>query len=171
MDSPSRHLFSRLSGLHGMADSSLKQLIAWGDHLKVDQDQIDAQHEGIFNIAMEVADAWHQHRDLEHLKGLAEKLTRVLEAHFRYEEKQLAAVNYPLLAEHQAEHQVMLDELQLIRQRLDTMGQTSAPRTPGFIVYNYILGITVGHIGHSDMAYCAYARKAADEGELFWPTS
>ena len=49
MDLGSRGMFGRLSGLHGLTDFSLRQLIAWGDHLKVDQAQIDAQHEAIFN--------------------------------------------------------------------------------------------------------------------------
>jgi hypothetical protein len=47
MNPASRSPFGRMSGLHGLSDLSLKQIIAWGDHLKVDQSQIDAQHEAI----------------------------------------------------------------------------------------------------------------------------
>jgi len=171
MASAPNHIFGRLSGVHGMTDSSLKQLVSWGDHLKVDQAQIDAQHEGIFNIALEVADAWHRHGDLEHLKALAGKLSTVLEGHFRYEERQLEAIAYPKLEAHKAEHQVMLDELKIIRDRLDGMGHGTPQMAPGFIVYNYILGITVGHIGQSDMAYCAYARDSQADQMPGWPVS
>lgn len=171
MDTTSGPLFGRMSGMHGLTDSSLRQLLVWGDHLKVDQPQIDAQHEGIFDLAMEIADAWFKHADLDRIKTLAEKLAKVLEGHFRYEERQLAEVDYPGIEEHMAEHRVMLDELQVIRDRLDTMGQGTTQRLPGFIVNNFVLGVTVGHIGHSDMEYCAFARKAAEGRERIWPTS
>lgn len=171
MDTSSRGIFGRMSGVHGMTDTSLKQLVAWGDHLKVDQPQIDAQHEGIFNLAMEIADQWFGHGDLERIRALAEKLAKVLEGHFRYEETQLAEVGYPGLEEHKAEHQIMLEELQVIRDRLENMGHGTAQKLPGFIVNNFVLGLTVGHIGTSDMEYCAFARKAAEGKEQVWPVS
>ena len=171
MQSYTRGMSGRMSGLHGMTDSPLRQLIAWGDHLKIDQPQIDAQHEAIFRIAMEVENTWQAHGDTDRLKVLTEKLANVLGGHFRYEEEQLARVGYPLLDEHKGEHKVMLDELQLIRDRLDKMGHGTAQLAPGFMVRNYILGVTVGHICHSDMEYCVFARKAADGRKEIWPAA
>src|ERR1039457_55967 len=167
MNSPGT--FGRMSGLHGMTDTPLKQMIGWGDHLKVDQPSIDAQHEGIFNIAMEVVDIWQKHGQLEKLRGLTKKLANVLEGHFRYEERQLEEVGYPKLDEHKTEHKVMLDELKLIRIRLHQMGDGTAQMAPGFLVHNFILGVTIGHICHSDMEYCVYARKVAEGKEKTWP--
>lgn len=169
MDLKSRSPFGRMSGLHGLSDVSVKQLIAWGDHLKVDQPQIDAQHEAIFHLAVEILDIWHMHGNLEPLKALCEKLAKVLEAHFRYEEGQLAAIGYTSLAEHAAEHEVMLNELQVIRDRLGRMGRGTVQPEPGFLVVNYILGVTIGHICHSDMDYCVFARKASHEDGHAWP--
>jgi hypothetical protein len=45
---------------HGLDEFSLRRLVAWGEHLKVEQPQIDAQHQAIFDIAMEVADIWNR---------------------------------------------------------------------------------------------------------------
>jgi hemerythrin-like metal-binding protein len=167
----SRGIFGRMSGLHGMTDTSLKQLIAWGDHLKVDQAHIDAQHEAIFNIAVEVADTWHKHGNLTQLKILTEKLAKVLEAHFRYEEEQLEEVRYPKLEEHKSEHAMMLEELQTLRNRLEQMKSESAQMAPGFLLHNFVLGVTIGHICHSDMEYCVFARKAAEDKENVWVVS
>jgi hemerythrin len=152
-----------------VSDSSIRQLISWGEHLKVDQPSIDAQHEGIFNIALEIVDAWHKSGQIDHLKALAEKLDRVLSSHFLYEERQLEELCYPKLSEHKAEHQAMLDELSAIRRKLDQMASKTARMTPGFLVHNFILGVTIGHICHSDMDYCFYARKAAEGKEKVWP--
>lgn len=157
MDRLTHGIFNRTSGPHGMTFSNLKHLLSWGDHLKTGQPQIDAQHEGIFNIAMEIADRWQEYGNLAEMKGLAEKLGKVLAAHFRYEEQQLEAVRAPNLADHKAEHGMMLDELRVLRRRLDDMGGKSTGATPGFILHNFVLGVTVGHVGHSDMDYCAAA--------------
>jgi len=170
MTTTTRALFGRLSGPQGLNGHSLKQLVAWGDHLKVDQPQIDAQHEAIFGIAMEVADTWQNRGDLDRLKAVTEKLANVLGGHFRYEERQLAEIGYPKLDEHRAEHQVMLDELLILRERLARTEPGSAPMWPGFAVHNFVLGVTVGHICHSDMDYCAHARQAAACHEGSWPT-
>jgi hemerythrin-like metal-binding protein len=159
-----------VSGLHGLSDLSLKQLIAWGDHLKVDQSQIDAQHEAIFGIAMEITDLWHKHGKVGELRALVEKLNRVLEAHFRYEEGVLAGIQYPKLAEHRAEHDTMLRELEILRGRLANLKEEGpAYPGPGFLVLNYMLGVTVGHIFHSDMDYCVFAREAAGDKGRVWP--
>jgi hemerythrin len=160
MNLTSRSPFGRMSGLHGLSDISLKRLIEWGDHLKVDQPQIDAQHQAIFDIAIEITDIWHKHGDLDQLKAVAEKLSKVLESHFRFEERQLADIGYAKLAEHRAEHKVMLDELQSIRDRLERMGHGTAHAEPGFLVLSYVLGVTIGHISNSDMEYCVSARNA-----------
>jgi hemerythrin-like metal-binding protein len=146
MSTMSRNVYGRLSV------TSLKQLLAWGDHFKVGQSQADAQHEAIFHIAMEIADTWQKRGDVNRLKALTDKLASVLAAHFQYEEEQLAAAGYRKLHEHRAEHRMMLEELQRIRGRLDQMAAINDPLTSGFILNNFVLGLTVGHISNSDMS-------------------
>ncbi len=160
-----RNPFSRNSGLHGLSRFSLKQLIGWGDHLKVDQPQIDAQHEAIFRIALEISEIWRSRGDHEKLKALTRKLQHLLEAHFRFEEQELAEIGYSKLAEHKAEHQVMLSELQVILDRMES-GRESALEDTRFSVFNYVLGVTVGHILHSDMDYCVASREATKNEAL-----
>lgn len=159
-----------MSGLHNLSEFSLKQLVAWGDHLKVHQPQIDAQHQAIFDIALEIAHIWQDRGDLNELKALADKLEKVLQAHFRYEENLLAEIGYPDLAAHKAEHQVMLDELEVIQSRLHKSESGSIVGEPGLAFQNYVLGLTVGHIFNSDMDYCLYARKAAGNQGQVWPS-
>lgn len=170
MSSASSHSVAPMSGLHNLSEFSLKQLISWGDHLKVHQPQIDAQHEAIFNLALEIAHIWQDRGNLDELKVLAEKLDKVLHAHFRYEEQLLADIGYPELAAHKAEHQVMLDELQAILDRLHKSQSGTIAGEPGLAFQNYVLGLTVGHIFNSDMDYCLYARKAASDKGQIWPS-
>lgn len=165
----SRAIFGRMAGVHGAGHVPLRQLISWGEHLKVDQPSIDAQHEEIFKIALEAADLWRNRGGLEQSRAIAGKLYKALEGHFRYEERQLEEVGYPKLAEHRAEHQAMLEELQAIRDRFEKMADGAGSLAPGFLIHNYVLGLTVGHIHSSDMDYCVFAREAAKKKAEVWP--
>ena len=164
MDMPSHHL----SGVQGLNRFTFKQLISWGEHLKVDQPQIDIQHKEIFELGGEIEEIWHNRGDLDQIKALAEKLTKLLENHFRYEEQQLAEIGYTRLDEHRNEHKVMLDELQNIRNRLESMGHGQIQSAPGFFVLSYILGVTIGHISHSDMDYYFFAKKSVIDSGKSW---
>ncbi len=139
------------SGPLGQSTMNLRRLVAWGDHYKVDQPQLDAQHEQIFDIALEVCDIWQRRGDLQRLKDVTDKLARVLAAHFEYEERQFVGTAHARCAEHCDEHRVMLAELQTIRKRLEAMGPGRVRSEPGFLVLSYVLGLTVGHLTHSDM--------------------
>ena len=155
----SRALFREFSGRGSLLGSSLKELFLWGNHLKVGQASIDLQHEAIFKIAMEIADAWKTHEHLDHLRALARNLAKVLGAHFQYEEKQLAEIGYPKYEEHKREHELLLSELEVIRDRLDHFSTAAEIQASGFLVYHYVLGVTVGHILGSDIDYCAFAQN------------
>jgi hemerythrin-like metal-binding protein len=158
MNNSSGGIFTRMPSI------SLNRLVEWGDHFTVDQPQIDAQHEAIFNIAMEIEEAWKTPANLDRLKDLTAKLAKLLGIHFRYEERQLAEAGYPKLKEHAEEHRVMIEELRVIWARLHALPEGTHHLASGFIVHNFVLGLTVGHITHSDMDYCAFTRKpSADQ--------
>ena len=149
---PSRgSLLGLQSGPLGQSTINLRRLIAWGDHYKVDHPQLDAQHEQIFDLALEVSDLWQRRGDLQRLRDVTDKLARVLAAHFEYEERQFVGTAHARSAEHCEEHRVMLSELQVIRERLEAMGQGRVRSEAGFLVLSYVLGLTVGHLSRSDM--------------------
>ncbi len=137
-----------------MMQYSLKNLVQWGEHLSVDHPGIDAQHEVIFNLVGEVHDLWRCNASLIELSAVVDKLADVLGNHFRYEERMLGETDYPKLPEHAGEHRMMLEELETIRQRLS--GDGKALPEPGWVLLNFMLGVTVGHILSSDIDYCEY---------------
>ncbi len=148
------------SGPLGLSTISLRRMIEWGEHYQVGQPELDAQHRAIFDIALEVADIWQRRGDMQQLKEVAAKLARALEAHFAFEERQFADTDYARKAEHCEEHRVLLAELHSIRERLERMKPGRVPTEPGFVVLSYVLGLTVGHLSHSDMD--GYAARRVD---------
>lgn len=151
----------RMSGVDGLTNFSLKQLVAWDGRLTIGQQQIDAQHEAIFHLAVKSSAIWRKHGDLDQLKLMTAELQHALEEHFSYEERVLAELGCEDLLEHRAEHRAMLDEMQLIRARVDQMDPAGDNAEPGFLLMNYMLSATVGHIFHSDMDYGVLARGTA----------
>lgn len=160
MAASSPSIFDRTSAPQDLADLSLKELISWGDHYKVNQPHIDAQHEAIFRIVGEVSALWHERGSSEQLLAIVDKLDKVVRAHFGYEEGVLAEIGYPKLAEHKKEHEIMLRDLESIRDRIARMAGGPAYPEPGWMVMNFLLGLTGGHITHSDVDYCRYVRDS-----------
>lgn len=56
---------------------------------------------------------------------------------------------------------LMLDELQTIRDRVETIARHTTQPDPGFLILNYVLGVTVGHISHRDLDDFGLTRKLA----------
>jgi hemerythrin len=150
-----RRIWNRLSG------GPRRRLPACGEHFKVDQPHVDAQHEAIFQIATEIADAWREQGPVSRVKALTGKLDNVLKAHFQYEEAELAQLGDPCFQEHKAEHDAMLEELHRIHGRLDAVQSSADPITPTFILHNFVQGLILGHINGKDMDYSTLARGTA----------
>ena len=162
---PSTNILAGVAaGPFGLSTLSLKRLIAWGDHYKIGQPELDAQHEGIFEIALEMADLWDRRAELQQLKDITDKLAIALAAHFRCEEQLFAGTTYARSEDHLDEHRVILGELQALRARLATMQPGRVKSGPGFQVLSEILGLTVGHLSHSDLdAHAAPGRASRPE--------
>lgn len=141
---------------------SLKRLLAWGDHFKVGHPQLDAQHEAIFEIALEMADLWQRRGELQPLKDITEKLSRVLAAHFSCEEQLFADTGDARLEEHREEHRVIRDELLALRARLEAMKPGRVPSEPDVVALRYMLGLTVGHLAHRDIDAAAAGLAIAE---------
>jgi hemerythrin len=138
-----------------MMQHSLSGLVQWDEQHSIGDATLDAQDRSIFSFVGEIDDLWRLGAGTGQLRDIADKLHRVLEAHFRYEERLLAAVGYPNLAKHAAEHREMLEDLAAIRERMND-GENLNAESAGLRLSNFILGVTVGHIVNTDSDYCRY---------------
>jgi hemerythrin len=154
-----------VNATQGLAFCSLKNLIKWADDLKVDQPNIDTQHERIFKLAVDACQLSRDVADIDRLRVAFDEFGAVLKAHFRYEEGKLAEISYPKLDEHRAEHAAMLAELEFINQRLESKGVGWAFQGEALVVLNFMLGVTIGHILQSDADYARYIHESATSGE------
>jgi hemerythrin len=147
-------IFSRIQLQH----LSINNLIQWGDHFSVDHPVIDAQHKAIFELGTKVYENWRAGAGVDVLRAAVDKLAKLLEVHFSYEEKLLAEINYQELEQHAAEHGAMLEEIKEMQAHFQARDSNEdAPGgsvlAPGWSVVQFILGFSIGHVSTSDMTY------------------
>jgi hemerythrin len=148
-------------GPFGLSTLSLKRLIVWGEHYKIGQPELDAQHEAIFDIALEAANLWDRRAELQQLKDVTDKLALALAVHFSYEEQLFAGTAYARSEDHIDEHRAMLEALHALRARLETMQPGRVKSGPDLAMLSCVLGLTVGHLSHSDLdAHAAPGRAS-----------
>lgn len=145
-------------------------LIQWGDHFSVEHPTIDMQHKVIFDIGFGLYENWHKGVILDVFRPTVDKLATLLQGHFTYEESMLADIGYVDLKAHVAEHQKMLDEMQMIRERFNICKDVHTVRggsvlVPGWPVIRLLLGFTIGHVATSDKSYFQ-VQKASRGGRL-----
>jgi hemerythrin len=147
--------YSGFFGRVPMMQHSLASLVQWNDRVATGIPMIDAQDQSIFALVGEIDDLWSHGAGMDPLRGIADQSQRLLQSHFHSEERMLAEVGYPDLAQHAALHREILDDLASIRAQMDGGGGIS-PACAGLRLSNFILGVTLGHIIHADREYCGY---------------
>ena len=158
-----------------MQDQAINHLMQWGDHLSVGHPEIDAQHREIYEFGAEIYESWREGVRVGELRLAADRLLKLLRAHFVYEERLLAGIGYADIKQHVAEHRSMLKELQGMRDHFETIGDDDdspggSVLSPNWSVMRFILGFSLGHVMTSDMNYSQSliasrnASKPSEEG-------
>jgi hemerythrin-like metal-binding protein len=148
----------------------ITNLIQWGDHLCVEHSGIDAQHKEIFDSGVKVYERWRDGASVGVLRPTVDKLENLLRAHFSYEERLLAEIGYDGLAQHAAEHRRMLKDMEIMQGRFNTFqdGQKSSRDhllAPGWPIMQFVLELSIGHLGTSDMSYCQALITRRDQAQ------
>lgn len=145
----------RVAATEGLAFNTLKTLITWGDDFKIDEGRLDQQHQKIFGLALEASGLCRDAADADRLAVVLDEFGISIKEHFAYEESVLGAIRHPTLEAHRAEHAGMLSEFELLRTRLaDDTGAWACNRA-ALSILNFMIGVTVGHILHTDKNFAA----------------
>jgi hemerythrin-like metal-binding protein len=147
--------YSGFPGCVPMVQHALAREVHWDTRLSIGYPAIDFQDRVIFGLVAEVDELWRRGADVAQLRAIADRATRVLEAHFRSEERMLAEIHYPDLVRHAAEHREMLADLASICACLDADGGRHSGHA-ALRLANFMLGVTMGHVINTDGDYCRY---------------
>lgn len=94
-------------------------LIQWTDTLSVGHDAIDRDHRRLAETVNGLHEAMLAGQGMGQVRSALDDIIAHAADHFRREEKLMAETDYPALAEHQAEHDRLVEEVAQLRRRFD----------------------------------------------------
>jgi hemerythrin len=130
-------------------------LFTWNDSYSVKVSLCDAQHQKLFAIMNELADAMRLGKGQEILSRTIGELMQYTRTHFQQEEALLRKANFPQLAAHQQMHQRFVADLEMLDRN------TREGRTGNSVpLLNMLRDWLVNHIQKMDKAYSAHLNAA-----------
>jgi len=132
-------------------------LITWTDRLSVGIPTIDSQHKKLVGMINVLHDAQREGQGREALDTIFAGMADYVREHFTFEEKMLAAANYPQLAEHKRLHSEFLTRLTVMQARQQQAVQIGL----SLEVMSFLRDWLVKHIEGVDQRYAAHMKQPA----------
>lgn len=125
-------------------------LFTWNDSYSVKVAVCDQQHQRLFAIINELADAMRSGKGQEVVSSTVGELLQYTRTHFRQEETLMQKANYPELAAHQAMHHKFEADVEALQK------QSRSGRAANSVqVLNLLRDWLVNHIQKVDRQYSA----------------
>jgi hemerythrin-like metal-binding protein len=122
--------------------------LTWTQHMSVGNKMIDSEHKTIIDLVNEVESAIRA-KDNSLLVQALNTLEMATRLHFENEEKIAQAIEFPF-DEHGLEHKYILDELQVIKEKLaDNQGEWSESVAEYY--YMFLSTWAIDHVMEDDM--------------------
>jgi len=126
-------------------------LFAWNESYSVSVRQFDMQHQKLFEIVNQLADAMRTGRGTEVIREVVAQLAVYTRTHFLQEEVLMKQAGYPGLPGHLQQHAKLMTAVEKYKNDLDE------GRNPDTVaVLDFLRTWLVDHIQKSDKAYSAH---------------
>jgi hemerythrin len=86
-------------------------LLSWSDQYLIGNELIDAEHAELFRLINDFHSQWVEARKQLAIARVLNQLITYAEMHFRHEETIMGEAGFPLLAEHAALHETMVETI------------------------------------------------------------
>jgi hemerythrin-like metal-binding protein len=131
----------------------------WNESLTVGNDQMDDEHKILIGYLNTIGEYKKKHEagDILSRVVVARVIARLVDYtvfHFRDEELLLARYAYPNLASHKAIHRHLLEQLNILAGKFDTVGVDIVP-----VLFNFVSVWLKDHIMGVDQRYTKYVGK------------
>ena len=97
-------------------------LIEWKDDFSVGVASVDLEHRELIDLINDLHGLIGENATAEEVVSMLGEIFAQISAHFALEEKYMRDSRYPHLAEHKADHEMLLDELRDIMDLVDDDG-------------------------------------------------
>jgi len=97
-------------------------LITWKDEFSVGVASVDLEHRELIGLINELHDMAGENASADEVMTMLGEIFAQISAHFALEEKWMRDSRYPRFAEHKNDHEMLLDELRDIMDRVEDDG-------------------------------------------------
>jgi hemerythrin len=125
-----------------------KMELTWSQKMSVGNETIDSEHKRILDLVDEV-DSTIRTRDIAQFGHVFKVLEDAARTHFEHEEQIARAINFPF-EEHNLEHQYILDEFQIIKDKLAD-NQDGWSESVAEYYYMFLSTWAIDHVMEDDM--------------------
>ncbi len=133
-------------------------IVTWDDRYSVGMNEIDAQHQALFETINRLWSAIVGKGSREQILVLIDELERYTVAHFSDEEKFMESTAYPDLAAHRPLHETFVQRIAAERQGV------SAGKSISLDLLHFLKDWLVQHIQVEDQRYAAHCRQDPQRG-------
>ncbi len=98
----------------------LRERFKWNIEYQLKNQLLDEEHEQLFNIALKSLN-YHGTNIKTHVKITVNELYEYMKTHFNHEEEYLVQIGYPLLEEHRAIHENIIEQMNAFIKKLPTL--------------------------------------------------
>jgi len=130
--------------------------LLWTKNLEVGVELIDNQHKEWFKKAGELFEAGKSGKSKEYIVQMFDFLDEYTKTHFRDEERYMASINYPELAQQKKMNEEFIKKLSELRKDYETAG---ANITVIFKANQFILDWLTKHISNADKKIGEFVKK------------
>ena len=131
--------------------------VKWEKEYNTGDDKIDEQHQRVFVFINKLNLALQTTKDREEIIDILKGLKDYTDYHFKLEEDQMIASNYPKIDAHKAEHQIFIDRLNKLTADMENKSTTINLRLLKFLKVWFS-----GHILNTDKKFVSFLGKGAD---------
>ncbi len=128
-------------------------IMEWNQGMSVGSPTIDSQHKQLIDLINKLGTAMQQGQGNEVMKEVLTELTNYTIKHFRYEESVFDASRYPQSEAHKQKHNVLVDQVKKIRDKVSS-GQAAVSVS----TLNFLKDWVSEHIMKTDMTYSQYIK-------------
>lgn len=124
--------------------ATIKPLMEWSASLMVGHPDIDQQHQKLVEIANRLNAAMHQGHGREATGPILNELVDYTVNHFAFEERLMKQTGYSRRADHEAEHQKLINEVSAFKRQFDNAKANVSIELMGFLrdwLVNHILKV------------------------------
>lgn len=130
-------------------------LVRWEEKYRVGDEQIDGEHQYLFELINDFYDAFLEKRERAVLVTLLNRLVDYAQRHFEHEEALMRDIDYPGLASHHAHHERLFEHIFALAARFEDRAYN-----PTHEATLFLKGWLADHILQEDLLLGAHLRAA-----------